>query len=164
MLDKINKLLHYDIETGTFTYKVSVRYGLEKGSIAGTIQSNGYVTIRISGKDYKAHRVAWLIVTGEWPDQCIDHINRKRSDNRFCNLREATRAQNVLNAKVRKDSRTGLKGIYFDEASKKYKVVIRKDGKQHYVGRFKTPEEAVSAHKIAAYELHGDFSYYVYNG
>jgi hypothetical protein len=84
--ERLREQLRYDAETGVFTRRVGSGHA-RAGDMAGTVHSTGYVRISIDGGKYTAHHLAWLYVHGVWPYQ-IEHINRKRSDNRIANLRE----------------------------------------------------------------------------
>src|SRR6266446_8705973 len=111
-LEFLKKNIKYDPVTGHFTW-IKKRKGRNHaiGSKAGYTDAYGYLTIGINYKIYKAHRLAWLYMTGKWPKNFIDHINRDPSDNRWENLREATRSQNQINSKVPSSSKLGIKGI-----------------------------------------------------
>ncbi len=91
---ELKAVLHYDPETGIFT-----RYGHNK---CGSKTYQGYIGIGIKRKTYYAHRLAWLYMTGVWPSKEIDHKNRIRDDNRWVNLREATRSMQSRNRRDRK--------------------------------------------------------------
>lgn len=106
----LKSILHYDPETGILSWKVD-RRRVKIGQIAGYL-CLGYVAIGIDGKLYKGHRLAWLYMTGEWPKDEIDHINRTKHDNRWVNLREATKEQNCDNRKgSRLDERVFIQKI-----------------------------------------------------
>ena len=101
--DSIRDVLDYNPETGDLTWKVDRGNGSVKaGTVAGHINRGRYVHIRTGGRTYLAHRLAWFLYHGEQPD-VIDHINRKKSDNRLTNLRSVTQSQNLLNT-----TRTGV--------------------------------------------------------
>jgi len=93
-------LLTYDPYTGLFTWLVDAYSNKVKGKIAGSIKE-GYINISIDRKLYRAHRLAWLYVNGVFPSE-IDHINRVKSDNRICNLREVSRSENCQNRSTSK--------------------------------------------------------------
>jgi len=155
--EELRKLFHYDPETGRFT-RLRAASNFPAGSIAGRINHLGYCEIRIKVTRYQAHRLAWLYVHGEWPPGDIDHINRDRSDNRICNLRPATRAQNLWNITAKRNSTTGIKGVSFHRASGKYRAVIRDGKKRRHLGLFGSVEEAAAAYNSAAVDLHGEFA------
>lgn len=112
MLDQatLKEWVHYDPETGMFTRlktkerSNAPRAGLQNrwkhqiGSSVGRINRNdGYVEMSVDGKRYRGHRLVWLYMTGEWPKEHIDHINRDKADNRWCNLRPANDTLNNAN-------------------------------------------------------------------
>ena len=131
----LKKLLHYDPETGVFTCKIG-RGAAKYGSVAGGIEAYGYVGIRIHYKRHKAHRLAWLYMTGEFPAHQIDHINHIRDDNRFSNLREVTPAENSRNVHIRKVNVSGVNGVHWDKLNRKWKVSIGVNGKHIHGGYF----------------------------
>lgn len=148
--------LNYDPETGIFTWKISKR-GTSLNAQAGTINSNGYVIIGLNQKIYRAHRLAWLYIHGEFPKEYLDHINGNRSDNRLCNLREANNTQNQWNAGISKNNTSGIKGVAWRESYKSYRVRIRVNGKQLHIGYFKTIELAKEAAEQARLKFHKQF-------
>jgi hypothetical protein len=99
---QFKKVLRYDNLTGKF-YWLKSRNGILIGEEAGYRDIEGYIRICVNGISYKAHRLVWLFETGEWPKLHIDHINRTKNDNRFINLRDVTRSENIKNSKLRKD-------------------------------------------------------------
>lgn len=116
----------------------------------------GYIQISIDGRRYYAHRLAWLFVTGEWPQQIIDHKNGDRTDNRFENLRLSTPSANRINQHVaRSDSQTGLQGVRVRDG--RYRAVIRVDGQKRYFGTYSTPLAAHEAAINAKRVHHPDF-------
>lgn len=92
-----SRLIAYDALTGVLTWRVSPRYGIPAGSTVGCTNGRGYVVVSFLGRKFTAHRLAWLLHYGEWPTQVIDHINRKKADNRIANLRDVTQAENLKN-------------------------------------------------------------------
>jgi hypothetical protein len=157
----IRSVLHYEENTGVFTWLIKTNShggGRYIGDEAGCLAPNGYILIGISGKIYRAHRLAWLWMTGEWPSSQIDHINMIKSDNRWSNLRIATNGQNVSNRRTRKDSRSGVKGVVWHNQAKKWAARITKDGKYRHLGLFDTIDDAAIAYSSAADSLHGEYA------
>ncbi len=154
-LEDAKAALHYDPDTGIFTWRARTGPRAKIGAIAGNAH-NGYVRITLHGRAYMAHVLAWLIITGEWPTYEVDHIDCDRANNRWANLREATRPQNMRNRPVRKDNPLGVTGIYRDGG--KYVAKISSNGEQIYLGRFDTVEAAASARAWAANDIHGEFA------
>lgn len=125
-------------------------------SVAGGRDLHGYWQISVFGVRYKAHRLAFLYMTGAWPVADVDHINRIRDDNRWKNLREATRAQNVANAPARKNSRSGVRGVCL--TPKGWKAQIKVSGKNKHIGYFKSVDAAAEAYRSAASLAFGQFA------
>jgi hypothetical protein len=140
--ERLRELLHYEPETGVFTRLVSTRGNAHAGDVAGTPLRQGYLQIGADGRYYLAHRLAWLYMTGEWPKDQIDHINCDKSDTRWCNLREATHAQNMMN----KAALFGFKGITWHKRGCKWQAQIGHNNKHHYLGSFDTQMEAAVAY------------------
>lgn len=117
--------------------------------------ARGYIGIKINGKKYMAHRLAWLYMYGEFPKLHIDHINGNRLDNRISNLRLATNSQNMQNQKKgRKDNKTGFLGVYFCNHRKKYIAKIVINHKRIELGKFDNKEDAGEAYLKAKRLLH----------
>lgn len=155
--ERLKSQLRYDPDLGVFTW-VAKKQKVKIGAIAGKVRPNGYVEIRVDLVSYQAHRLAWLYMTGEWPGDDIDHINRNPSDNSFKNLRPATRSQNLCNVPALSTSSTGARGVDFHKASGRYRARIRADGRRIDLGLFKTIEDASAAYQEAAAKFHGGFS------
>ena len=154
-LERLKQLLYYDPDTGIFWW-VAPLGRVAVGTVAGTVTSRGYTRIRIGGRSYGAHRLAWQFVTGAWPEQEIDHINRDRMDNRWDNLRVATTSQNHAN-NTRKVGKYGFKGVSTATRSR-WLAKIRVYGRLHHLGSFDTKEEAHAAYCRAAKEHFGEFA------
>ena len=145
----------YDEDTGLFTRRRDVANGAFKaGTVAGSKhKESGYVRINFMGKLRRAHRMAWLYVTGEDPKDQIDHVNRVRDDNRFENLREACGNMNMKNQTVSDTNATRERGVYLSKNGKRFRARIGHLGKLVGLGTFDTIEEAVSARRVAEKEL-----------
>jgi len=148
--DRLRELLNYDRETGIFTWAIT-RRGCRKGSVAGCKMKHGYIAIRLDDALYTAHRLAWLHVTGEWPANQIDHINRDRADNRFSNLRAVTNAENAQNQKARAN-KSGFTGVRKENS--KWLAEIKINYKPIRIGLFETPEAAHEAYVAAKRKYH----------
>lgn len=151
--DRLRELLSYCPESGAFTRIKSVkgRFGAS-GSVAGTRSLNGYTAIFVDGVRYQAHRLAFLYMDGEMPPAGVDvdHINGRRDDNRWANLRLASRAQNMWNVSCRGFSRCKQTG--------KFAAKIKVDGKRIWLGRHDTEAEAAAAYQEAARRYHGEYA------
>lgn len=157
-IDELKNRLHYDPETGLFTWKSSGKKNKYViGKSAGHFRKDGYLEIRVNYKLYLAHRLAWFYVTGEETDLHIDHINRNPSDNRFCNLRKATNQQNTVNSRLRKSNTSGFKGVSFFRRDNNWKAAGMLNGKMKHIGYFDTPEEASIAYQNFTEKQHGEY-------
>lgn len=150
---QLKELLHYCPDTGVFTH-IKARSGIKTGAVAGCKRADGYVTVSVLGRPYRAHRLAWLYINGEFPGNDIDHINRVRSDNRFCNLRLATRAENLQNLSHRKDNRSGVVGVSWCNQKQKWLAQIWASRKCINLGFFSQKTDAESARKAAEKKFH----------
>jgi hypothetical protein len=153
----VKALFSYSSETGIFTRKLTTGQKAQKGSIAGSLQPSGYILLEINGNTYRAHRVAWLYMYGEFPDRAIDHIDRDRANNSIANLRLATAQENIRNSGLRTDNSTGYRGVSLDKRSGRYRAYIYLDGKQKSLGYHSTAEDAAAAYNEAAKKLFGEF-------
>jgi hypothetical protein len=153
--DELKRLFHYNPETGLFTRLVRTANRTYVGQIAGGINSQGYISIEINRKSYKAHRLAFLYMTGIIPDE-VDHINLIRSDTRWVNLREATRSENQQNRRKPMITNTSkLLGAHIDKRSpNKFYSEIRIDGERINLGSFNTAKEAHEAYINKKREIH----------
>lgn len=154
----LKSILHYDPDTGVFRWAVRRAKWIPAGTVAGSTCEKGYSIIVINYKIYRAHRLAWFYMTGSHPPEFIDHINLDRKDNRFCNLRLSTRAQNMQNFRIRPDNKSGVKGVYWDAKSNGWRAAIQKDKKRIYLGVFTNLSDASDAIRAAREVLHGEFA------
>lgn len=151
--ERLRTVLSYDAETGVFTRLIPVR-GARVGDVAGSIhKGTGYSRISVDCRVHLAHRLAWLWMTGNWPENQIDHRNCKRSDNRFSNLRDASHSVNQQNRRcARKDSGTGYLGVSAGHGG--YVAQIGIGGRVHKLGTFPAPEAAHAAYLEAKRQMH----------
>lgn len=155
-VSRVKAVLIYDPDTGIFRWIDAILH--RKHPVAGSLDTKGYRRIEIDNKIYKAHRLAWLYVTGSWPAAEIDHKNGLRDDNRFCNLREATRAENNANASRLRTNRSGYKGVTAAYGGKRWTAKIWSNGSSKVLGVFDTKEGAHLAYCAAAKALRGAFA------
>lgn len=158
--ERLHEILRYEPETGKWFWMVRMGKKVLAGSETGKPDVTGYCHIRMGKNLYKSHRLAWFYMTGQWPSCDIDHINRNPSDNRWENLREATKTQNMANCRVRKHSASGIKGVRRNPLSKKESWIaeIRHKRKKIHIGCFPTAAEAQSAYWAKAQEIYGEFA------
>lgn len=139
--------LTYCQDTGKFHWP--------NGREAGSVNGDGYVDIKVKGKVYKAHRLAFLKMGLPIPE-FVDHKNRVRSDNRWVNLREATKNENGYNRGKLPNNTSGYKGVCRKRG--KFVAQIKADGVRKQIGTFNTAVEAHEAYQQAAAQLHGGFA------
>lgn len=147
--ERLRNLLDYDPETGVLRWKVrtdvgkrwNVRYA---GKVAGTVDGDGYLQIKIDDKSVMAHRLAWVIHYGTWPN-IVDHIDGTRNNNRIANLRSVTRKLNQRNQKRHKSNTSGRTGVYWNRVTRLWVAAIKIGKKSHYLGSYSEFPEAVAA-------------------
>ena len=134
LYEEAHSKLTYNPQTGKFHWRVDGSRGIKAGDEAMTsvTSGSGYLRGTLLGKYRKAHRIAWLMTHGYWPEHGLDHINRDKKDNRMINLRVATPMCNMRNSNLRATSRTGVKGVDIFKGT--YRARIRINGVQHYLG------------------------------
>lgn len=157
----LRDLLDYEPNTGLFKWRAD-RSNVKAGTVAGCIDVNGYWQITVMNRSRKAHHIAFLYMTGEWPDRHIDHVNQVKHDNRWANLRLANDAQNNANRPVRRDSRSGLKGVGWIAKKRKWRAQIKHAGRSRHLGYFETAQLAHEFWCLASDLLHGEFSHHGY--
>lgn len=150
---RLKELLHYDPQTGGFNW-IKPKKGVRSHGRAGYKRKRGDVIICVDYVHHMAHRLAWLYMTGSFPDSIIDHINRDPGDNRWANLRLATVSLNGANQPVRTAS--GLKGAY--GAGSRWFSIITINGKTKYLGMHSTAEAAHAAYMEEARQAFGAFA------
>ena len=137
--------ISYNPENGTFVW-------LRSGRVAGGLNVDGYWRLSVLGKQYKAHRLAFLMMEGCFPDGDVDHINGNRSDNRWANLRAASRSENMQNVHNPASNSTGFIGVC--RKGRRFSARIKIDGRSHSLGCFDTPAAASEAYRFAKPLVH----------
>ncbi|MGP9791186.1 HNH endonuclease [Roseinatronobacter sp. NSM] len=155
--ETLRLLLQYDPSTGLFTWRNPRARNVKRGDIAGSLTDRGYIKISVLGKRYCAHRLAFLWMTGQEPQDQVDHINGIRSDNRWENLRPATASQNQRNRGIQRNNTSGYPGVTYDKARKQYAAQIKTGGRLRKIGRFSTARKAHEARESLAKVLYGEF-------
>lgn len=153
--DELKKWMRYDPETGVFIRTVK-RGGHPAGEVAGTAHPDGYWQIKINGKFYLAHRLAWLYMTGGWP-LFIDHKDLDKRNNRWTNLRNCTKSQNTCNSGVRSDNTSGIKGVNWSKEHNAWAARVQINGLRIHLGYFDDLELAELVVKEARESNHKDF-------
>lgn len=151
--DDLKKMLHYNDETGVFTWLVSRGRMAKSGDVAGSTDTNGHRQICVDGKTYQAHRLAWLYSFGKFPGNHIDHINGKRTDNRLLNLRDVTRLENQQNQKKYNTNKSGVTGVSWHKQHQKWYVNVQQNKKVKFLGLFGNLFDAAAAAKSARNRL-----------
>lgn len=147
----------YDCENGKLFWRTKPCARIEAGAEAGG-WSKGYRVVRLNGRVWPIHHLIWLLETGSLPEDCIDHINMDRSDNRIGNLRQATRGMNTMNTGARATAKIKAKGVCFNKRLGKYVAQISKDKVVYHIGVYPRVDEASHAYNKAAIQLHGEFA------
>lgn len=154
---RLRALFNYSKITGLFTRLVTVSSRARAGQVAGCVNKNGYLVIRIDGVLHYAHRLAFLYVNGEWPSLEIDHEDTDPANNSWRNLRDvphSVNAQNIRSAHATKKSGLPL-GVFRDKRNGNLSAALSIDGKYNFIGSgYETPETAYAAYVAAKRELH----------
>lgn len=163
--DYVRSLFEYDPETGVLTWKWRPREHFNSnrswngtntrcaGKVAGVLRANGYIELGIDCRLYKAHRIIWLWMTGDMPDE-IDHDDGIRDNNRFSNLKNGTHGGNMMNKSKRRDNKSGVCGVGWHKTDRRWVAFITINGKQKRLGGFVNKDDAIAA-RLAAEEEYG---------
>lgn len=163
-LERLKSVLHYNPDTGLWTWLVTLGSRAPKGTVtAGCPSKRGDLQIRVDHCLYKAHHLAWFYMTGTWPKPQIDHDDRNRANNRWKNLREATNSQNGANKTGLKGTGTGIKNVScvhgYGNRRTRYIAYGSTNQKRVYVGSFDTLDEASAAAFAHAKKEYGEFAH-----
>lgn len=153
-VERLRELLKYDPETGVLRWRVG--YGKAvAGSEAGYLQSARYMTLGIDGEKFRAHRVAWALVYGEWPEHTIDHLDGDRCNNKLANLRCVPQAVNMQNIRKPTSRNTsGYLGVYWSDRRGGWMASVTTGGKQRRWGPYKTRERAYATYVARKRQYH----------
>ena len=151
--DLLRECFKYDPETGEIVRIKKTHRNQRVGESVGYISARGYKYMKVNGRGLLFHRVAWKLVTGEDPPQEIDHVNKDRLDNRWCNLRAATPEQNLANRPLKGECLPGVK-----RHGSRFQARITINGTRRTIGTFNTEEEAHAAYVAEHVGAHGKFS------
>jgi hypothetical protein len=156
---RLRELLHYDPKTGQFHWRKRPGGGARRNLSAGhLLPQQARRRIGIDGRLYFAHQMAWLYMTGRWGRPIIDHRDGDATNNRWNNLRRATRSQNNANRRRPRHNTSGYKGVSIRRGSGKWRATIGRNGQIIHLGTFPTPQAAHAAYLAAARKLFGEFA------
>jgi HNH endonuclease/AP2 domain-containing protein len=156
---RLRDLLHYNKTTGEFHWRNPDGNAARLGRSAGSLNSHReYRYIKINGRMYREHQLAWFYIKGRWGRPIIDHRDGDGTNNRWSNLRRATMSQNAANRRRPRQNTSGYKGVYLCRKTGKWRACIGKDGETIQLGRFETPQAAHKAYVAAARKLFGEFA------
>lgn len=145
---ELKRVIHYEPTNGVFTRLVT-RGNAKRGTIAGTSTTSGHMQMMIHGTLYLLHRLAFLYMTGSFPSDEVDHINHISGDNRWRNLRSATRCDNSRNRTMNNNNTSGHAGVVWNKRNKKWYARIVINSKQIHLGAFNNIENAKAARQTA---------------
>lgn len=157
--EKLLELFDYDAETGELVRRCNVR-GLGPNRIGGRPRfegPNGYAAIGADSLKYLYHRLVWFWHHNEWPE-VIDHVDGDKQNNRIENLRACTQSQNLCNAQIPSDNKSGFKGVSWSSSANKWRARCGLHKVQHNLGVFDTREEAAEAVRAFRSGLHGAYT------
>lgn len=159
--NRLHNLVNYESDTGSFFWKkrnaedfISCSINVESRAKAWNTRYSGkkcgykyqgYTYMKLDGRCYLAHRLAWLYVYGYIPKDCMDHINHERDDNRICNLRIVSRGENSKNKSLNKNNISGFNGVTRRKDCNRWEANIRSEGKRIYLGSFENKSDAIQA-------------------
>lgn len=153
--EQLRQLLRYEPETGKLFWlhrkadtqpqrTWNARYA---GKVAGCLRPDGYIHVSIMGRVVFAHRVAWVLHYGAWPEGVIDHSNGIRADNRILNLRQVSPSENCRNMAMNRQNSSGHSGVSWHKGDKKWRAYVQVDGKHIHLGNFESKDAAAEVAK-----------------
>lgn len=158
--DRLKHLLSYSAESGAFVWKNPTSNRVKKGAVAGATLNTGYIQIKLDGRFYLAHRLAWLYMHGQWPEYEIDHIDGVRNNNAANNLRDVTRLENSKNKSANSNNTSGNIGVYRGKREGQWRAQIKVEGVVHFSEYFDNYDDALNERmlmeaKFGFHENHG---------
>lgn len=157
-LETVREWLDYNPDTGVFLWKKANSNRVKVGAEAGYLEAAGYRVISIEKVDYKAHRLAFLMMTGIPARNEIDHIDGNPTNNKWQNLREANRNQNLHNTRLSANNKSGIKGVHWDKQKNAWCAEFKAYYKRYHVGFFKDIQKASDAIRLARETIHREYA------
>jgi hypothetical protein len=161
--ERLLGLLHYDLDTGVWTwlkdaYRSRVKAGDIAGTIGGTPDGQSYRYLGVDNFHHKAARLAWFYVNGEWPAGKVTHADADSLNDKYSNLRVATRSEITAAGRMRIDNTSGFRGVSWNNRVRKFQSYITQNYKRRHLGWFDCPAEAHKVRVAAAEHLFGEFA------
>lgn len=156
--ERLREVLSYDPVTGIFHWLKSLSARAMAGAVAGSLKPSGYICINIDGNRHRAHRLAWIYMTGKAPAKMVDHRDNIRHHNWWSNLREADNQQNGANSRRKHFGTSGYKGVGWSKQRQKWMAKITVSRRQIHIGFYESKEEAAAAYARAARTHFGEFA------
>lgn len=154
--ERLREALYYDPNSGEFSWKQKTSIRSKVGKTAGLSCKADYQRISIDNRRYKAHHLAWLYMTGEWPNGIVDHKDGQKSNNRWDNLRIATPRENRANSPVNANNKCGRKGVH--KVGRKWRALLQTTDERMHLGYFECLDSAAAAYEDAAEQKFGEFA------
>ena len=156
LLDELKRVLAYSPDTGLFVWRVKTCRKVVPGVVVGYTRPDGYSVVSVNKGRYRASRLAWFYMTGEWPKNDIDHIDGNPQNNAFYNLRDVSTSGNIQNqSRAHARNKTGgFLGVSKIKGCKRWRARICTNGVQTFIGWFNTPEEAHQAYLEIKRKVH----------
>lgn len=155
--EQLKEKLHYCPLSGIFTWNISPSNNVNPGDVCKSKAVSGYRIVSINSKSYLQHRLAWLYMTGRWPVNFIDHINRIPDDNRWNNLREASQKENCMNITLSIKNTSGFKGVHLSKKKNIWVATVSINNKTKFIGSSKDLQKVIKMREYYVKNLHGEF-------